>query len=147
MVYFRNMGGLRNMCIIWMVLFFFFLACDKDQKDQSDKLLELDILGEWQLESLSFNGIIDLSVPCCDFLELDTGNETYDLKGNFVASGTAYETGGTFELNTAYDSILFDSNNSHKKCHIQLMDDTFVLTYDEKNQNIIESWKRLKFKN
>jgi hypothetical protein len=119
-------------------------SCEKDETEQIDNLEQLGIFGQWKLETLTINGITDLSIQCCDYIEFKADSEIGDLKGEFRAYGVGYETNGVFEINTSNTSIQFDYGNTQKSDEFQISDDLIIFTYSDDNQEIIEDWRKVK---
>ena len=83
-------------------------SCKKAEVVQVDELNHLGLPGQWKQESITINGITNMSVPCCDYIEFKTDSEPNDLKGTFKATGVGYESNGVFEVSAAYDTIKFE---------------------------------------
>lgn len=136
---------MRNHKFLFILLFSIFTVfagCEKDEVEQTDNLEQFGIFGQWKLETRVIDGITDLSVECCDYIEFKADNELDDLKGEFKAHGVGYETKGVFELLSSNNTIHFDYNNTQKSYKFQILDDLITFTYSEDNQEIIEDWRK-----
>lgn len=111
--------------------------------DSEDRLHAEDILGLYTLSSRSVNTISDLTVPCCDTLELTTDADPDDLRGAMRAYGVGYENSGAFTLMPAEGLIEFEYGNTQRLRQYEHADGQLLLTYEEENQTIRESWRRL----
>jgi hypothetical protein len=117
-----------------------FLGCDDDSED---RLKAENILGEYTLASRSVDNISDLSVPCCDTLELTTDADPDDLRGAVRASGVGYENSGAFTLNPSEGLIEFEYESTQRLRAYEQIDEQLFLTYEEENQTIREGWQRM----
>lgn len=109
---------------------------------QIESLEEITILGKWQLESRSENGISSLAVECCDYIEFTTGDQAADLEGEFYAYGLGYETNGIFELNNTATTIQLVYDNTQRLYDLQISGNSMQFSYSENNKNIVENWKK-----
>jgi len=116
------------------------MGCDDDSED---RLKAENILGQYTLSSRSVDNISDLSVPCCDSLELTTDADPDDLRGAVRASGVGYENSGAFTLNPSEGLIEFEYENTQRLRAYEQTDDQLFLTYEEANKTIREGWQRL----
>lgn len=143
------MKSLKCLSVLLLIIFTVFSSCKKDEIEESnnsnkqtDNLEPIGILGLWKLESRSVNGITDMSIQCCDYIEFNADNELHDLKGLFQASGNGYETNGVFELETANDTIQLVYDNTQKSYGFEISNDLMIFTYSEDSQSITENWRK-----
>lgn len=133
-----------NHFFIWTLLVMTMLiSCekDKDETQQTDKLDEFGILGKWKLQTLTINGITDMSVRY-DAIEFKADAERNDFKGEFKIKGTGFETHGQFELDPIENIVDFAFSTTQRSYTYQILDDTMSFTYTEDSSDIIETWKR-----
>lgn len=133
-----------NRFFIWTLLVMAMLiSCEKDKEEiqQTDKLDEFGILGKWKLQTLTINGITDMSVRY-DAIEFKPDDERNDLKGKFTIKGTGFETHGQFELDPIENIVDFAFSTTQRSYTYQILDDTMSFTYTEDSSDIIETWKR-----
>jgi len=133
-----------NLFFIWTLLVMAMLiSCEKnkDVTQQTDKLDEFGILGKWKLQTLTINGITDMSVRY-DAIEFKADDEHNDLKGKFTIKGTGFETHGQFELDPIENIVDFAFSTTQRSYTYQILDDTMSFTYTEDSSDIIETWKR-----
>ncbi|MDR9401253.1 MAG: hypothetical protein RI558_07520 [Psychroflexus sp.] len=109
---------------------------------QSDNLEQHNVLGEWQLEVRTINGITDAAVECCDFITFSTDDIKNDLSGNFSANGTGYETNGTFDLNPTESIIQFNFDNEVLIYNYEINGNALSFTYEEDGDAIEELWRK-----
>ncbi len=120
------------------------ISCEKDDTEQIENLEQFGILGQWKLETRTINGITDLSIQCCDYIEFEADSEIADLKGKFLANGVGYETKGVFEIDTSKTTIQFDYGDTQKSYEFQISEDLIIFSYSEDNLEIIEDWRKEK---
>lgn len=119
-------------------------SCSKENPGQElDALQQIGIPGQWKLEIRLVNGITNLAVKCCDYIDLKTNDQPNDLKGNFTSTGSGYETNGTFELDTIENTILFEFKNKQLLYSYQLDGNVLTFEYSENGQAVIEDWWRI----
>lgn len=133
----------KYLIVMFLTIFGVFTSCQKDEIDETDSLEQIGILGKWELQSITINGITDMSIRY-DTNEFIKDSEIGDLKGECRSIGAGYETIGQFELDTANNIIHFDFNNTQKSYEFQIKDDIMIFTYSESNQEIIEDWRKKK---
>lgn len=135
--------GTRSSIAIQILAFFIILtSCKKQEAEQTDNLDQYGIFGQWKLEARSVNGVSDLSVQCCDYIEFIADAKLDDLKGAFTASGLGYSSDGAFELNLSSDSIQFDYADKQKVFQFQVSGDQVTFTYFDAGDRIIEAWRK-----
>lgn len=117
-------------------------SCNDDEEIFIDRIEDAGIIGKWKLESRQINGISNLAVQCCDYLEFEQDDEPDDLRGSFQAYGFLYEADGTFTLDLNVGSILFEYDDSQRKYSYGLDEDTLTFFYPEDGNEIIETWRR-----
>lgn len=118
-------------------------ACEKENPDQSSDLENTIILGKWEIQSYTYNGITDMSINCCSFVEFSDDGIAHDLMGDYKASGTGYEKTGIFKLDLENFTILFEYNNKQKLCEFQIQDSHLAFSYNEDGAEISETWIKL----
>ena len=57
---------------------------DEEVKYPNDRLLDIGLLGSWEIAEESINGISDLTVKCCMFLDFGPDDNKQDFRGRFV---------------------------------------------------------------
>ncbi|MFP8487987.1 hypothetical protein ACKGJO_02720 [Gracilimonas sp. Q87] len=134
---------MENLGMLFVFTLVTLTSCGVNEAEQMDSLEQTDILGEWKLDSRSVNGISDLSIQCCDYIEFKTDDDPSDLKGEFRSYGVGYETNGLFELKDSDKTIQFVYNDVQRAYEFQLSDDRLTFTYPEDDSEIIEYWRKL----
>lgn len=69
--------------IIFLPLLLAF-TCGEEVKYPNDKLLDIGVLGTWKISVESINGITDMTVNCCRFMDFVPDDNNQDLKGRFI---------------------------------------------------------------
>lgn len=134
------MRHFRHLFVLLTILTVF-SSCEKDEIEPTDNLEQFGILGKWGLQSITINGITDMSLHY-DTLEFKPDSEISDLKGEFTTSGAGYETNGVFVLNSVNNTIQFDYDDTQKLYEFQISDNLINFAYSEDNHEIIESWRK-----
>lgn len=127
--------------ILFLTLLTLFSSCKDDEIVQADSLEEFGILGKWGLQSITINGITDMSIRY-DTIEFKADSDLNDLKGEFSAYGVQYETNGMFELMPSNKTIEFNYGDKQKLYEFQLAGDLITFTYFEEQLAFIESWRK-----
>lgn len=133
---------MKNFIVSILSVIILFMSCDNTDIEQTDNLDQSGILGQWKLESISTNGISDLSILCCEYIQFIADDELNDLRGEFTTSGNGSSTNGVFELNTANNTIHFEYDNSQNSYEFHISNNFMSFTYEENNQEIIEGWRK-----
>jgi hypothetical protein len=136
------MKNLKILITTVILSFIVLTSCDKGEVEEIDNLQQTGVPGLWKLESREINGISGLAVECCDYIEFKTDSEPTDLKGKFKAFGVGYATNGVFELNTTDETIEFIYDDEQLLYEIQISENIIVFSYSEKNDSIIEHWRK-----
>ena len=118
-------------------------SCNDDEEFVGEDILqEIGIIGKWKLDSRVVDGISNLAVECCDYLEFEKDNQTSHLSGNFKAYGYQYETNGIFTLDLNDQSILFQYDNTQNLYAYSLVENTLSFSYIDNGQEISEIWRK-----
>lgn len=136
------MKYLKILPVFLLLAFGTIVSCEEEEIEQTDNLDEIGILGKWSLQSLTINGITDLTIRY-DTLLLSTGVHTDDLKGSFESAGPAYETTGLFELDKSNNTIFFDYNNTEKVYEFHISGNSMTFTYFEDSHEFLENWRKI----
>lgn len=130
----------------FLTLIFLFFSCKQEEDnsniaaEEQDLLESTNILGDWKLQSRSFNGITSLAIECCEYLEFRSDSILSDYSGNFFAHGTGYQTTGTFEINPDSSLLSFYFSNNHLIYYFEAEDSSLLLRYNDDNQDVVENW-------
>jgi hypothetical protein len=122
------------------ISFLLFTGCKKENQVEPSELEQTGLLGTWEIREVSVNGIADLAVDCCDFLEFSDDDIRGDFQGVFKSYGAWHETNGTFLVNTDNHTILFDFNNNQKLYDYEVQDEVLSFSYIDEGQEITEDW-------
>ncbi len=119
-----------------------FLGCTKDEP--VDTLVNINIIGKWEIESRLTNNISNMAVLCCEFIEFKTDENIEDYLGLFQSESSNLINNGTFEVNVNDKTILIDLDNRQLLCDYSINADKLNLIYtDENNDTIDEIWKKV----
>ena len=140
------MERLRFLIVLLVAVTTVCTSCAKDDEkskiEPTDNLEQFGILGQWKKVSRVVNGISNLAVECCDYIEFSTDSLPTDLRGVFNSNGIGYETNGVFELDDINASIEFVFNDEQILYGIQISETTIVFDYFENNDSIVEYWNK-----
>lgn len=126
-----------------------FSACKKESDEtlpvnKVDKLDDIGILGEWEIESRSINGIDDMLPICCEFLDFQTGSNMEDLNGNVRYLEIDRDIAGKFEIDQANMTIEFIFEDYNYSSKLEIKDNVMHLTYSNEGLVIEDAWVRVK---
>lgn len=142
------------MKIVYAIFVTLCLTTISCSKTESDFLETHQIIGEWELESMTFGGItgsidadlvlqiLATNVECCDFIEFATDDILGDSVGFFKASGLGYENFGTFEVSEANDSLVFKWDSKRRIVAFEINNDLLTLLYLEDSIPVEEDWRK-----
>lgn len=132
--------------VLSVLLLLSLTSCDKDERDElalNDNLEQTGILGTWNRTGRIINGITDMIVACCDTIDFKANSEANDLRGEFYAHGLQYERNGSFEINNANDTIVFQYGDTQLSYALALSANRMTFSYSENNANFITDWIKL----
>ena len=132
---------MKSILIFTILVFAAVPSCNDDEELIGEDILQdIGIIGKWKLDSRAVDGISNLAVECCDYIEFEQDNQTSHLSGNFKAYGYQYETNGIFTLDLNVESILFEYDNTQKVYIYTLEENILAFRYTENGQEISETW-------
>ena len=138
---------MKSFKIMLLAVFLMAFQCEEDILIQEDDLAATGILGKWEISNESVNGISDLSVKCCRFIEFREDGNIADLEGSFTYRDeleTIYE--GTFVLDPPKQQIIFKRNDRETLVYNYTMNssqDYLTFTYSDGNSDIVEGWEKI----
>ena len=134
---------MKSILIFTVLIFAAVPSCNDDEElVGKDLLQDIGIIGKWKLESRAVDGISNLAVECCDFIEFEQDEQTDPLTGHFKAYGYQFETNGSFTMNLDEESILFQYDDSQKLYAYVLEENILAFRCTENGQEISETWRR-----
>ena len=134
---------MKSILIFTILVFAAVPSCNDDEELIGEDILQdIGIIGKWKLDSRAVDGISNLAVECCDYIEFEQDKQTDPLSGNFQAYGYLFETNGIFTLNLNEESILFQYDNTQKVYTYTLEENILAFRYTENGQEISETWRR-----
>jgi len=122
------------------LLLFILTACDNDEPNDDSALVKSGILGRWELQSRSFDGITPLIREVGYYLTLLEDKDGSDLNGDFLSMSPGSETTGLFELNPASGTIRFEFRSDTLIYEYEVRDDVLIFKYRENGTEIEEIW-------
>lgn len=133
----------KNVLLLFGISLLVLTSCNNDKDTApTDNLVEVGILGEWQFEMRSVNGISSLAAECCNFLRFTTDEIPTDFKGNFTNTTESGETQGVFSIDVSNNTIRFDLSDSQLEYDLEIENDLMTFTYTLNNQTIVEDWRK-----
>ena len=122
------------------LLLFILTACDNDEPNDDSALVKSGILGRWELQSRSFDGITPLIREVGYYLTLLEDKDRSDLNGDFFSVSPGSETTGLFELNPTSGTIRFEFRSDTLIYEYEVRDDVLIFKYRENGTEIEEIW-------
>ncbi len=129
-----------------LALFLMAFQCEEDILIKEDDLAATGILGKWEIANESRNGISDLSVKCCRFLEFLEDENEKDLKGNFIYTEFDMIFEGTFTVDPPAQQIIFEHEDLETVVYnyiISSSGDYLTFTYRDGDSDIEEGWVKI----
>ena len=129
-----------------LAMFLMAFQCEEDILIQEDDLAETGILGKWEIANESVDGISDLSVKCCRFIEFREDENQKDLKGKFTYTEFDMLFEGTFTMNSPTQQIIFEQADRETLVYnyaINSSMDLLTFTYSDGNSDIEERWVKI----
>lgn len=122
-------------------------TCDEDTDINYDNLNELGIFGEWEINSETIDGISDLTVQCCRFIEFlpDGNNEDFSGLFNYSVQPTqSYD--GIFTVDPTNQVITFQREGNEEVMYsytINNSQDTLSFTFTENEAVFEQDWVKI----
>jgi hypothetical protein len=126
--------------VFGIVLLIILTACDNDEPNEDSALVKSGILGRWELQSRSFDGINPLIREVGYYLTLLEDKDRSDLSGDFFSVSPGSETEGVFELNPMNGTIRFEFGDRTLTYNYEVRDDVLIFDYREDDTDIEEIW-------
>ena len=124
-------------------LAFTLIGCSDTNEDATDKLETTGILGRWEINNRSYNGIALLTVVCCEFIEFSVDENKDDLSGVYTFSSEQTSTTGTFTLDDSNETIALQSDQDETVYDVVLSasQQAFILSYTAQDDTLVsENW-------
>ncbi|BAO77140.1 hypothetical protein [Winogradskyella sp. PG-2] len=111
-----------------VLLGFLIISCSKDDDTSpNNPLVDIEILGEWDISARGVNNISSLEVICCHTLSFYEDADNRDFKGTYVSNDSGFITSGSFIIDNNIISYTTD------------LDNTYMLEFSIEN-NVLEVW-------
>ena len=107
-----------------------FFACEIKVNDP-DKLAEVGILGTWEIHGQTINGITNMAVQCCEFVEFSPAGEPTDYSGDYKAYGGDYEVNGRFTVVVRTKTLTTFSEGRQEEFSYLIEDDFLEISYTD----------------
>ncbi len=129
-----------------LAMFLMAFQCEEDILIPENDLESTGILGKWEIADESVNGISDLSVKCCRFLEFLEDENEKDLRGNFSYTEFDMIYEGTFTVDPPAQQIIFEHEDLETLIYnyaINSSKDYLTFTYRDGDSDIEEGWVKI----
>ena len=110
--------------------------------DDGSPLANSGVLGRWELQSRSYDGITPLIKEVGYFLTFLEDQDRSDQIGEFKAISPGSETDGIFELNPSDGTIRFEFRDNAPTYEYEIEGDALIFDYEEDGVEINELWVR-----
>ena len=136
----KNLASKKIPHIFVFVILFVLTACDNDEPNDDSALVKSGILGRWELQSRSFDGITPLIREVGYYLTLLEDKDRSDLNGDFFSVSPGSETTGLFELTPTSGTIRFEFRSEILIYEYEVREDVLIFNYREDGTDIEEIW-------
>jgi len=136
----KNLASKKIPHIFVFVILFVLIACDNDEPNDDSALVKSGILGRWELQSRSFDGITPLIREVGYYLTLLEDKDRSDLNGDFFSVSPGSETTGLFELTPTSGTIRFEFRSEILIYEYEVREDVLIFNYREDGTDIEEIW-------
>jgi hypothetical protein len=117
---------------------------DEEIKFPNDRLNDIWVLGPWEISSESINGISDITVNCCRFLEFVPDGDSSDFSGKFFYREGDRQVGqGSFTIDPNQKTIVFQQENQSESVYQYELDsgnDYVIFTFSENGSDFVQGW-------
>lgn len=131
-----------------LVFFLFSLyllgGCQNEETTPTCDLRQSDLIGTWEIQSLTIDGISSLAIVCCQFLELQEDGQAQDCQGGFIYSDAQNLINqGSFVLAPSSLSISFNTGSRQFTYAYQVQNEQLTFIYQEDGAEFVETWARI----
>ena len=138
---------MRFLRLLYLLLAVIGLQCEDDAPPVPDLLDKTGLLGKWEIEDETINGISDLLPKCCRFFEFMPDNQKDDLIGLFQFTDETGEYPGIFTVDQANQQIVFQREGRSPVVYdftINSTQDYLTFSFTEgEDSNHIQGWGKL----
>ena len=115
-----------------------FSGCEKadEAPGQVKKLDATGILGTWEIQTYTANGITDMSIHCCEFTEFIDDDQPGDYNGLYKTYGPGYESNGIFTIDPDSSILVFGDSTDQTVYDYQIQNDNLTVYYTEDGDEI-----------
>lgn len=110
---------------------------------ENDSLYTTKLIGGWEIESESTNGISDMTPKCCLFVDFYIDSNPDDNKGDYRYSDNTGVYNGGFTVNQTDDQIVFDNLDNQQLIYAFSVDESgenLSFTFTEDDVEILQYW-------
>ena len=127
--------------VVLLLLLTALLSCDKNtEPEPQSPLAQTGILGKWEIESYAVNGIVNMAIYCCEFVEFLEDERPDDLHGRYLSYGSGTESEGRFTIDPVSLKLVLDSSKETRNFEYQLQESRLTVTYMENDDMISISY-------
>ena len=137
---------MKSFRFLLLALFLMAFQCEEDILIQEDDLSATGILGKWEIANESVNGISDMSVKCCRFIEFRDDENEKDLRGSLAYTEFDMIYEGTFTVDPPAQQIVFEQDDFETVVYnytISSSGDYLTFTYRDGDSDIEEGWVKI----
>ena len=134
---------MKTFRFLFLALSLMAFQCEEDILIPENDLETAGVLGNWEIAFESVNGISDLSVKCCRFIEFKEDENTADLEGSFTYTELEMVYEGTFMLDPLKQKIIFEREDRAPRVYnytINSSKNYLTFTYKDGDLDIEEGW-------
>ena len=122
-----------------------FVGCSDDDRNFTDELEQIGIVGNWEISSRSINGITPLIALCCEFIEFKADENKEDLSGIYHWSDGQFSDSGIFKIDIINQALILQDENDEDVYEFLISESgqEFILNYFDNESLISESWIKI----
>lgn len=121
-------------------------TCGEEVEFPNDRLNDIGILGTWEISDESINGVSDLTVKCCKFIEFVPDDSKEDFRGRFTYRDGAVMSKGFFTVYPDEETIVFvfdGERETEYQYEFNVPMDSVTFTFSEDDSDFVQNWDKV----
>lgn len=122
-------------------------TCGEEVKYPNDRLNDIGIFGTWEISDQSINGISDLTVKCCKFLDFTPDDDKQDFRGRFTYREDGQQmAAGFFIVDPSQETVFFEWDKEKDLVYQYKFNDSMdflTFSFSEDGSDFVEGWSQI----
>ena len=123
-----------------LLLSLLLLGCNNEEDILREVKID-NLLGSWEWNATSVNGISSSVVPCCVILAFES-KDFSKLNGQFTVTENGFSGVGYFEVALETSQLTTTIDDQSRTFTFKLSETMLTLTYEENGDDVIDGYKK-----